>query len=231
MPQSTVCFKQTWDCSWGISNLHTGWCLPHALLTDLYSVSSEDLLKAILSLGTFACLKIQSRRILPHDLSSILKVHSTRLIFEAAKQVVRALRKNPPFCTCRYTYICIPLKKESLKDHSLCKIEWKLKRGTWRPKLLDFAKSVSDEEIQTASRAAFSVLASLGNATVDSFAKTCEAALEPLVKIKVQIFHACIAHRCPQVCCAIDRAKSWKPPLQALETQLLACGTYIGSLT
>lgn len=35
-------------------------------------------------------------------------------------------------------------------------VEWKLRRGKWRPRLLDFAKAHTDEDVQAASTAAFS---------------------------------------------------------------------------
>ncbi len=70
----------------------------------------------------------------------------------------------------------------------VCKIEWKLKRGTWRPKLLDYAKAVSDAEIQQASKAAFLSLKTLTNEIADDYTSCCEAALKPLVKIKVGFF-------------------------------------------
>ena len=74
-----------------------------------------------------------------------------------------------------------------LKEWPLCKIEWKLKRGSWRPKLLNYAKAVPDEEIQNASRSAFSVLREMGQKDAEDFTKQVEAALEPLVKIKVPV--------------------------------------------
>jgi hypothetical protein len=34
-------------------------------------------------------------------------------------------------------------------------VEWKLARGTWRPKLLDYAKALAEQDVETKSTAAF----------------------------------------------------------------------------
>ena len=65
-------------------------------------------------------------------------------------------------------------------------MKWKLKRGTWRPKLLDYAKAVLDENIRRASRSAFSILKEISNKDDEDFTRQIKAALEPLVNIKVQ---------------------------------------------
>ena len=66
-------------------------------------------------------------------------------------------------------------------------IEWKLKRGTWRPRLLDFAKAVPNDVIQGASQQAYAIAQQAKDSDGDEYANTCRAALEPLLKIKVKI--------------------------------------------
>lgn len=59
-------------------------------------------------------------------------------------------------------------------------VDWKLKRGKWRPRLLDFAKAHSDATVQAASAAAFQQAAA-------GSAADASAALAPLIKLKVSI--------------------------------------------
>ena len=66
-------------------------------------------------------------------------------------------------------------------------IEWKLKRGTWRPRLLDFAKAVPNDTIQEASQQAYAVAEEAKVSSAEEYANMCKAALEPLLKIKVRM--------------------------------------------
>lgn len=68
----------------------------------------------------------------------------------------------------------------------LRKIEWKLKRGSWRPKLLEYAKSVVKDEIEEASRLAFAALDVIQKGGAESFERSCASAMAPLTKIKVR---------------------------------------------
>lgn len=56
-------------------------------------------------------------------------------------------------------------------------VAWKLKRGKWRPRLLDFARAHSDDMVRSASAEAFRLAAS--GTTEDA-----SAALAPLTKLK-----------------------------------------------
>lgn len=44
------------------------------------------------------------------------------------------------------------------KDEIVKLVEWKLTRGKWRPKLLDYAKHASEEEVVAATKKAFACL-------------------------------------------------------------------------
>lgn len=56
-------------------------------------------------------------------------------------------------------------------------VEWKLKRGKWRPRLLEYAKAHSDEIVRSASSEAFQAAAA-------GDAQHVLAALAPLTKLK-----------------------------------------------
>uniref|UniRef100_A0ACD6A8Q4 Uncharacterized protein n=1 Tax=Avena sativa TaxID=4498 RepID=A0ACD6A8Q4_AVESA len=43
-------------------------------------------------------------------------------------------------------------------------LQWKLSRGKWRPRLMDFVKSLDDKVVESASRKAFAVLPDLSKA-------------------------------------------------------------------
>lgn len=80
----------------------------------------------------------------------------------------------PLFClsTCRMPSVCLLMI--SLPMMAL-QVEWKLTRGKWRPRLLDFAKELSDDAVKDASTDAFKSAAA-GNST---------AAFAALTKLKV----------------------------------------------
>lgn len=59
-------------------------------------------------------------------------------------------------------------------------VDWKLKRGKFRPRLLDFAKQHSDATVETASADAFQRAAS-------GLVEDASAAMAPLTKLKVTI--------------------------------------------
>uniref|UniRef100_A0ACD5W9R2 Uncharacterized protein n=1 Tax=Avena sativa TaxID=4498 RepID=A0ACD5W9R2_AVESA len=46
-------------------------------------------------------------------------------------------------------------------------LQWKLSRGKWRPRLMDFVKSLDDEVVESASRKAFAVLPDLSKAITE----------------------------------------------------------------
>jgi len=79
----------------------------------------------------------------------------------------------------------MPAEGRCIDSKELVKIiEWKLKRGTWRPKLLDFAKAVPEEVIKEASQQAYAIAQGCMDSTKEGYASCCKAALEPLVQIK-----------------------------------------------
>jgi len=59
-------------------------------------------------------------------------------------------------------------------------VEWKLTRGKWRPKLLDYAKHASEEEVVGTTKKAF---ACLGSAEAPALQKV-EEALKELISRK-----------------------------------------------
>jgi len=79
----------------------------------------------------------------------------------------------------------MPAEERHISSGDLVKIiEWKLKRGTWRPKLLDFAKAVPEEVIKEASQQAYRVAENASYSSDEEYVKCCRTALEPLLKIK-----------------------------------------------
>ncbi|CAM0875993.1 unnamed protein product [Alopecurus aequalis] len=46
-------------------------------------------------------------------------------------------------------------------------LDWKLKRGKWRPRLMDFVKSLDDAVVESASRKAFAALPDLSKAITE----------------------------------------------------------------
>uniref|UniRef100_A0ACD5X822 Uncharacterized protein n=1 Tax=Avena sativa TaxID=4498 RepID=A0ACD5X822_AVESA len=46
-------------------------------------------------------------------------------------------------------------------------LQWKLSRGKWRPRLMDFVKSLDDKVVESASRKAFAVLPDLSKAITE----------------------------------------------------------------
>jgi hypothetical protein len=73
-------------------------------------------------------------------------------------------------------------------------------RGTWRPRLLDFARAVPDEVIKDASRQAFSAAENAAHTSEDEYRQCCESAMEPLIKIKVSMAVAKLHPVCMLVC-------------------------------
>ncbi len=70
-----------------------------------------------------------------------------------------------------------------------CKqVEWKLKRGKWRPKLLDYAKSLKEDDVQQISEEAFSKASKIteeANASADLDGEPLRDALQSLTQLKV----------------------------------------------
>ncbi|KAL0052823.1 hypothetical protein WJX82_008343 [Trebouxia sp. C0006] len=66
------------------------------------------------------------------------------------------------------------------KDEIVKLVEWKLTRGKWRPKLLDYAKHASEEEVVSTTKKAF---ACLGSAEAPALQEVGEA-LKELTSLK-----------------------------------------------
>ena len=69
-------------------------------------------------------------------------------------------------------------------------VEWKLKRGKWRPKLLESAKTASERTVVLVTREAFEIL---GNNDIPSLQQV-EDAVDKLVTLKVRK-HLLLKHR------------------------------------
>lgn len=70
-------------------------------------------------------------------------------------------------------------------------MEWKLKRGKWRPKLLDYAKSAKEEDVRGSSQAAFEAAGKITDepdADADVDGEAIRDALRPLTELKVGPF-------------------------------------------
>ena len=63
---------------------------------------------------------------------------------------------------------------------SCAQVDWKLTRGKWRPKLLDYAKSHSETTVRAATSAAFDIISSTQSAQAD-----LKAAMGSLTELKV----------------------------------------------
>lgn len=67
-------------------------------------------------------------------------------------------------------------------------MEWKLKRGKWRPKLLDYAKSAKEDDVRETSLEAFKSAAEISKDAIADAAldtKPIKDALQPLISLKV----------------------------------------------
>ena len=62
-------------------------------------------------------------------------------------------------------------------------VDWKLSRGKWRPKLLDYAKDASEQSVVDATKSAF---AGLKTAATPSL-QHVEEALKELTSLKVSL--------------------------------------------
>lgn len=62
-------------------------------------------------------------------------------------------------------------------------VDWKLLRGKWRPKLLDYAKSADSDAVTAATKSAFAVLGSYQEQ--EPTLQNAEQALKELIKLKV----------------------------------------------
>ena len=69
----------------------------------------------------------------------------------------------------------------------MLQVEWKLKRGTWRPGLLKYAQSLEEQEVQEASKTAFA--AAEGAATSDdaTFRSSTKQAISALTTLKARL--------------------------------------------
>ncbi|DBB09955.1 TPA: hypothetical protein ACH3X3_001552 [Trebouxia sp. C0006] len=70
------------------------------------------------------------------------------------------------------------------KDEIVKLVEWKLTRGKWKPKLLDYAKHASEEEVVGTTKKAF---ACLGSAEAPALQKV-EEALKELISLKLYTY-------------------------------------------
>ena len=70
----------------------------------------------------------------------------------------------------------------------MLQVEWKLKRGTWRPNLLKYAQSLEEGEVQEASKTAFA--AAEGTATSDdaTFRDSTKQAISALTTLKARLY-------------------------------------------
>lgn len=101
----------------------------------------------------------------------------------------KTLRRAPPsfpdLLTTRIHWLRISRQSEPF----VCKqVEWKLKRGKWRPKLLDYAKSLKEDDVRGASEEAFSEASKITervNASADLNSKPLKDALQSLTQLKV----------------------------------------------
>lgn len=79
-------------------------------------------------------------------------------------------------------------------------MDWKLQRGKWRPRLLDFAKQADPQQVEAASRAAFEALggADSGGKAGASGAEgsSSRAAEPPEAAIKQALAELCVLKVC-----------------------------------
>lgn len=87
----------------------------------------------------------------------------------------------------------------------LPQVDWKLLRGKWRPRLLDFAKQADPAAVEAASRAAFQALGSGGGGSGSAGSGQeggSRAAAEPSeANIKHALAELCVLKVRPQVGC------------------------------
>ncbi len=79
-------------------------------------------------------------------------------------------------------------------------VEWKLTRGKWRPKLLDYAKHASEEEVVGTTKMAFACLSSAETPELQEV----EEALKELISLKVSASAATMA-----VTCRLQAGRQW----------------------
>ena len=87
--------------------------------------------------------------------------------------------------------------------HLGSQVEWKLKRGKWRPKLLDYAKNASADEVKATTKKAFGLL---GNDAVPTVQQVKDS-LDELISLKVCIqplSTVCICASSLEICTARD---------------------------
>ena len=77
--------------------------------------------------------------------------------------------------------LCWTVKYFSAALLACCaQVDWKLTRGKWRPKLLDYAKAHSEATVKAATTAAFETMSSTQSAQAD-----LKAAMGSLTELKV----------------------------------------------
>ena len=71
-------------------------------------------------------------------------------------------------------------------------VEWKLTRGTWRPRLLDYAKNAPEGSVVAATKSAYTVL----KRPEDPALQDVQNAIKELTCLKAKLLHS--LQQCPQ---------------------------------
>lgn len=71
-------------------------------------------------------------------------------------------------------------------QHCCIQVEWKLKRGKWRPKLLDYAKDADAHAVQATIKAAFAMIQADATEQEPTI-QNAEEALKKLTTLKVPL--------------------------------------------
>ena len=69
----------------------------------------------------------------------------------------------------------------------MLQVEWKLKRGTWRPGLLKYAQSLKEEEVQGASKKAFAAAEGAASSDDATFRNSTRQAISALTTLKARL--------------------------------------------
>lgn len=70
------------------------------------------------------------------------------------------------------------------KDQLVRLVDWKLRRGKWRPRLLDYAKAAADEAVSDSSLRCFAILANRQQANNECTADTLKASMAAIMELK-----------------------------------------------
>lgn len=120
-------------------------------------------------------------------------------------------------CSCTLAHCCtLATVSAGPKLHCITatlQVEWKLTRGKWRPKLLDYAKDALEQSVVDATRKAY---ASLGTAASPHM-QHVEEALEELTSLKVRL-----QQPVSDISCLVEACSGSAVYCQ---TQICSCGT------